>query len=159
VIRALRTPVIAVAGLVVLFGVGAGGGMLLASDTSTNEILACKNTVSGGIRVVASQSDCRQSETLLRWNVVGPAGPTGPQGVMGPAGPQGDVGPQGPSGPAGPAGADGRDGQDGEDGAMGPAGPPGPPGPEGGHGDWLSECWLVNGAPTAECAASAMRQP
>jgi hypothetical protein len=148
VIRRLRTPLLTVLGLVLLFGLGAGGRAVLASSTSseTTEILACKNNSSGVIRAVAAEDACKSNESLMRWNVTGPPGP---QGEIGPAGLQGEIGPEGPAGVTGPAGPSGPAG------AQGPAGPAGP---EGGRGDWLSECWLADELSTAECAAVEMRQ-
>lgn len=44
----------------------------------------------GSVRIVSSQSDCRNGETYLTWNVQGPPGPTGPTGASGPPGSSGN---------------------------------------------------------------------
>jgi hypothetical protein len=77
---------------------------------SAGVIHACRNVVTGRLRVVDPGTVCRFREAPLDWNVTGPQGPVGPDG---PAGPAGEQGPEGPVGPAGP---------------EGPAGPPGPAG-------------------------------
>ena len=52
----------------------------------------------GKVRIVDNLSECKEEETPIYWNVVGPQGEPGPQG---PGGPQGEPGPQGPGGPPG----------------------------------------------------------
>jgi hypothetical protein len=73
-----------------------------------NVIHACR-TSSGVLREIASGS-CQLGETIVHWNITGPAGargPAGPAGATGATGPAGPMGPQGPQGPAGPAGGTG----------------------------------------------------
>jgi len=56
------------------------------------QIFACVNNGSGAVRIVAQGATCRNDESPLTWNIVGPQGPQGLQG------PKGDTGPQGPAG-------------------------------------------------------------
>jgi len=109
----------------------------------TNDAINGCITKAGMLRVLdtaAGETECKQNETPIAWNVTGPqgpkgdtgeqgepgsAGPAGPQGEKGdkgdkgdpgepgPAGPQGDAGPTGLQGPAGEDGVDGQDGRDG----------------------------------------------
>jgi hypothetical protein len=67
-------------------------------------VYACANKKSGELFKVANPGDCKKNQTLVSWNVQGPAGPTGPGGAMGPAGPTGPGGAMGPAGPPGPTG-------------------------------------------------------
>jgi len=85
-----------------------------------NVIHACRST-SGALRQITSGS-CTGSETIVHWNITGPAGAAGPAGPRGATGATGVAGPQGPAGPAGPQGPAGPAGP------QGPAGPAGPPG-------------------------------
>jgi hypothetical protein len=62
---------------------------------AADQIYACVNTSSGEIKLVAQNATCKNNETLVVWNVVGP------QGLIGPPGPPGPTGPAGPAGPAG----------------------------------------------------------
>ena len=107
------------------------------------EIVACRHTKSGLLRVPVAGASCRRGEQALRWNVTGPRGPKGEQGeqgaagapgAVGPAGATGSAGPSGATGPAGPAGAAGPVGPAGAQGAAGPAGPAGPAGATGAAG-------------------------
>jgi hypothetical protein len=95
------------------------------SAGAQQQIFACVNANSGGVRIVAQGAACRTPEKLVTWNVVGPQGPPGP------AGPAGALGPPGPQGPAGSAGQQGSAGAQGIRGEPGPAGPAGPPGAKG----------------------------
>jgi hypothetical protein len=61
----------------------------------------------GLTRIVPPTQGCRRTESLVVWNVQGPAGPSGLQGAEGPQGPQGPQGPEGPQGPQGPQGPSG----------------------------------------------------
>ena len=51
-------------------------------------IYGCYQKVNGQLRIVNASSQCRPSELLISWNIVGlqgpagPAGPTGPQGIV-----------------------------------------------------------------------------
>jgi Collagen triple helix repeat (20 copies) len=74
---------------------------------AADQIFACVNASSGEIKLVAPNATCKNNETSVVWNVVGPQGligPAGPPGPTGPIGPDGAQGPQGPAGPAGPQG-------------------------------------------------------
>jgi len=61
-------------------------------------IYGCYQKVNGQLRIVSASSQCRPSELLISWNIVGLQGPAGPTGPQGPAGPAGPTGPQGPTG-------------------------------------------------------------
>ena len=50
---------------------------------AANQIYACVNNSSGEIKLLGQDPGCKNNETLVVWNVVGPAGPTGPQGPAG----------------------------------------------------------------------------
>jgi len=96
--------VLAAAAVGVAYATSSGAG-------ATTLIQACSNSVNGTLRLVADNSrDCRNNETPISWNQVGPAGAVGPKGDQGPKGDKGDpgrdgaTGAQGPAGPAGPAG-------------------------------------------------------
>src|SRR5215471_6783168 len=107
---------------------------------AADQIYACVNNSNGEIKLVAQNATCKNSETLVVWNVAGPQGMIGPAGSAGPAGaqgPQGSVGPQGPQGPAGLAGPPGP---------AGPAGPPGPPA-AGGSGVLAARAFPCAGGP------------
>lgn len=88
----------------------------LPAVATAQVINTCVNN-KGDIRI-APASGCRNNESPLSWNQVGPVGPQGPAGPMGPPGATGSTGPQGPAGPQGATGATG---------ATGPAGPQGNP--------------------------------
>jgi hypothetical protein len=133
---------------VMLFSLVSGIALVQARTLAqTSEIYACVDQ-KGALRIVGSADQCQTSkkETLLTWNVIGPAGPVGPQGPEGPAGsegpagpqgepgPQGEVGPEGSVGPVGPVGPEGPVGPAGATGATGPAGPEGPAGATGAQG-------------------------
>jgi hypothetical protein len=44
---------------------------------SSNIIEGCYKTNDGTLRRVNSPSDCKQNETAISWNIVGPQGPQG----------------------------------------------------------------------------------
>src|SRR5882672_6455215 len=104
------------------------------AERAADQIYACVNNSSGEIKLVAQNATCKNNETLVVWNVVGPQGPIGPAGPAGPAGPVGPVGPQGPQGPAGPTGPQGLTGLTGPQGPTGLTGAPGPAGLQGPQG-------------------------
>jgi hypothetical protein len=104
------------------------GGILLILVVTSFQSLAEENVIygcvgkSGKLRVVNAPGECRNMETAIYWNKVGPQGPQGETGPQGPIGPQGEQGLQGPQGEQGPKG------EQGDEGPIGPEGPPGPPG-------------------------------
>jgi hypothetical protein len=107
-------------------GVAYATQALMHRAAATTQIFACQLTTIGTIRIVAEGVACSKHETLISWNVQGPAGavgPAGPVGATGPPGPQGLAGERGPTGLAGGLGP------------AGPAGPIGPIGPQGLKGD------------------------
>ncbi len=128
--------------LVILFG--AGVTWVFAQTEGT--IYACV-TRDGAIRIVADSNQCRRSETLLSWNIIGPKGDPGlacwdlnGNGIADPEedinldnawntldcqGPQGETGSEGPQGEIGQTGLQGEAGPQGETGATGPQGEPG----------------------------------
>jgi len=151
--------------LAVLGGAGALTALATTRAAESSVIQACKQRVTGLLRVVASPSQCTKRELPISWNIQGPAGspgPTGPQGSKGdpgPAGPQGERGAAGPQGPAGPQGAQGSPGAAGPQGpagpqgaagAQGPAGAQGRPGPKGDPGSGLAKFEDLNGLPCTD---------
>jgi hypothetical protein len=121
----LRAAGICGLGLVLLFA-----APIAAQDTA---VYACVSK-EGGVRLVTANERCRNHETRVRWNIVGPQGPQGPAGPQGPTGAQGPQGPAGAQGPAGPQGAAGPQGSAGAPGAVGSQGPAGPQGKTGDQG-------------------------
>ena len=112
----------------VALAVVAGVAYANSDSATTSVIRACRSKSSGLLRVLGPGANCHANETLLSWNVDGPAGavgPTGPKGdggatgAAGAAGPRGGSGANGTSGPAGPAGAQGLPGVAGPPGADG----------------------------------------
>jgi hypothetical protein len=100
----LRWTVVALVIPAILLG---GAGLVLAVTGipgANGVIYACFQTQTGNLRVVPEGTKCRDSETALFWNQVGPQGPKGEkgdQGIQGEKGPKGDTGATGPQGPAG----------------------------------------------------------
>ena len=82
-----------IGGVVVLL-LAVGVTVALANGT---DIHACVKD-NGEIRIVDGSDDCKNSETALEWNIVGPDGPSGSSGADGSDGAQGPAGPQGPPG-------------------------------------------------------------
>lgn len=116
-----------VVGLMVAALLVVAAGFVAAQDSTV--INGCYDKKTGALRVVASLSSCKNGETSITWNQVGPKGDTGPQGPQGAQGPQGlkgDTGQQGDTGPPGPIGPPGLQGPQGDKGDAGPVGPPGP---------------------------------
>ena len=50
------------------------------NNNSSNVIYACANRTNGQMRLASGPQDCKQHETALSWNQIGPQGPGGPQG-------------------------------------------------------------------------------
>jgi hypothetical protein len=92
---------------------GSGGLSTAHAVIPTNGVITgCYLRSGGTLRVIdPTVTTCSAKETMLTWNVQGPAGPQGaigPQGPVGATGATGATGPMGPmgaTGPAGPAGA------------------------------------------------------
>jgi Collagen triple helix repeat (20 copies) len=97
---------IAIAGIT---GLSLGGGVALASDSMSPEVISGCYNPSGTLRILnaAAGQTCNSNETPISWNEIGPEGPAGPQGEQGPAGVAGPQGEQGPAGVAGPQGEQG----------------------------------------------------
>jgi hypothetical protein len=111
------------------------GGAAAAIPDENDVIHACYARSGGTLRVIdAGVTNCKQGETSLNWNQVGPQGPKGDTGPAGPQGQQGPKGDPGATGPAGPQGAQGPQGEPGPQGLQGPAGPAGPAGERGPQG-------------------------
>jgi hypothetical protein len=102
--------------------------------TDDGVIHACVKD-NGQVRIVNAASDCKNQETHIQWNIVGPQGPKGDTGDTGPQGPQGVAGPQGEIGPQGPQGAQGEKGDVGPAGSAGSTGATGPQGAQGEKGE------------------------
>jgi hypothetical protein len=77
------------------------GAVAIGEDET---IYACVKS-NGDLRIVAGDGSCKNSESLLSWNTVGPPGEQGPQGDKGDTGDTGPTGPTGPQGSPGPAGS------------------------------------------------------
>jgi hypothetical protein len=95
------------------------------ASSSPGILEACVNPGNGNMRLVDAAEACRNNESRVQWNVVGPVGPAGPAGPIGPAGPAGPTGATGATGPAGPAG---------------PVGPAGPAGADAGGPPYVWAC-------------------
>jgi hypothetical protein len=67
-------------------------------------IQACRNSANGQLRQVETPADCKNNETPVTWNIVGPQGPAGPTGATGAAGSTGATGQQGSPGTPGISG-------------------------------------------------------
>jgi hypothetical protein len=124
-----------------IIGIGVGLVLLLAvaatwtwAEGTETVYHACVNNSSGTIKMIAPDEECKNNETRIMWNALGPAGPPGPQGSAGADGADGEPGPPGPAGADGAEGAvgpQGPQGPAGADGAIGPQGPQGEQGPPG----------------------------
>lgn len=113
------------------------GGMTWALAQGEGVIYyACVNKSSGTIKIINEGEGCKNNETLIQWNQVGPQGPAGPQG---PQGPQGEQGLRGEPGPQGEQGLQGEKGDKGEQGLQGEKGEKGDKGNPG------LACWDLNG--------------
>ena len=55
----------------------------LAPPANAITYYACKNNSDGTIKIVAEAATCKNNETKISWNQVGPEGPIGPQGLQG----------------------------------------------------------------------------
>jgi predicted ribosomally synthesized peptide with SipW-like signal peptide len=122
---------------VALLALAAGGSLaaMAATETANGSVIhACKQKVTGLLRVVTDSSKCTKRELPLAWNTQGPIGPAGPPGAQGPKGVPGPAGAQGPKGEPGPAGAQGERGLPGPQGPAGSQGPPGAQGTPGAQG-------------------------
>jgi hypothetical protein len=137
---------VAVAGVSAVAALALAGGVALAAGGIPGPggvISACFNKTNGNLRVVASLSECRNSELPLQFNQVGQQGPVGPQG------PTGLTGPQGLRGFTGAQGAQGIQGIQGIQGAVGPQGSQGIQGVPGLAG--LAGYEIVSGQDTVVC--------
>lgn len=145
--------VVGAAASLAALGILAGAAIVSAAPGDDGFIHACRNNLSGSIRVLNASGPCFGWETPVSWSAdgsgpTGPTGPTGATGGTGPSGPSGptgatgSTGPEGPTGatgpattgPAGPTGPEGATGPTGPDGPTGASGPDGPTGPEGATG-------------------------
>jgi hypothetical protein len=141
--------------IIVLIFSAAGVYAATTQSSNTNTIYACQTKGDNLLRVVDANTACKNNETVLSWNVIGPKGDKGDTGAAGPKGdtgavgatgsqgPKGDTGatgvtgtagPQGPAGVDGAVGPQGIQGPKGDTGAQGPVGPIGPQGLEGKEG-------------------------
>jgi hypothetical protein len=120
---------------IIVVAVGLGTFTPIAGAQVTT-LYACA-AKDGSMRNVPSATACKSNETLLQWNVQGPAGPRGLTGPAGAQGPTGAAGSQGPIGPPGPVGAAGP---------QGPAGAAGPTGAQGAPGAGVLVLYTAGGA-------------
>lgn len=88
--------------VVVVASVAAVGVAWAAIPDNFGVIHSCYAKSGGSLRVIDTVGTCKNGETALDWNQIGPQGPAGPTGATGPTGPTGATGPQGPVGPAQP---------------------------------------------------------
>ena len=61
-------------------GVAAGALIVNAHGGDSTKIHGCKNNISGVLRVVGENEDCRANETSIDWNIQGIPGPSGTPG-------------------------------------------------------------------------------
>src|SRR5256886_17462898 len=118
-----RLPAFANAAAVIFAGSSFG---VFAADVPT--FRGCLNLKGNLYNVVISPAQptaCKQNDTVVSWNQIGPVGPQGAKGDPGPPGPAGPQGLKGDPGVAGPQGARGEPGPVGPAGAQGPQGPAG----------------------------------
>jgi hypothetical protein len=59
----------------------AGAAAAVSFSAATDVIYACMKDGAGTIQIVSAGQVCRSGETLLSWNVLGPAGPQGLHGL------------------------------------------------------------------------------
>jgi hypothetical protein len=145
--------------IIVLIFSAAGVYAATTESINTTTIYACQTNQTGMLHVVDVNTACKNNETKLFWNVIGPKGDKGDPGVQGPKGdtgiagatglqgPKGDIGatgvtgaagPQGPAGKDGAVGPQGTQGLKGDTGAQGVAGLIGPQGIKGDAGAGIS---------------------
>src|SRR5436309_2300782 len=74
------------------------------AQSSSGVVYACVQQSSAQVRIINATETCRQSETRVSWNIVGPEGPKGDPGPPGSQGLPGAPGLQGPEGPSGLSG-------------------------------------------------------
>lgn len=105
-----------------------------ATEVMPGVVYACLTAETGWMRVPKQKTlngktvvQCRRTEELRFWSLMGERGPAGATGATGVTGPQGPAGPTGPGG-SGPAGATGAQGPQGPQGIQGIQGVPGPSG-------------------------------
>jgi hypothetical protein len=155
----------ALLGAVIVLGLAAGSTLAASKvqkASSVAAITACRQIITGSLRVPSAGQGCRRHEQVLTWNVSGPKGdpgppgPAGAAGARGPAGSKGDPGERGAAGPTGAAGAQGPAGPAGAQGAAGPAGPTGPQGPKGDPGAGLSSFESLDGLPCTDGQAGVV---
>jgi hypothetical protein len=86
-------------------GYAIAGALALASASlpttaawGATTLFACVNGNSGELKMVSAGTTCHQNETLMSWDIAGPAGTPGPVGPPGPAGAPGPAGPPGSTG-------------------------------------------------------------
>lgn len=65
-------------GLFLLMAVGVAVG-----QGSNEVVIACAKATNGNTRIVAAADECRNSETVITWNIEGPRGPKGEPGAPG----------------------------------------------------------------------------
>lgn len=56
---------------------------VFAQTADTNQIYACVNKTNGEMRMVDSQTTCKNNEKSVKWSIQGPPGPQGPAGDTG----------------------------------------------------------------------------
>lgn len=84
-------------GVVCAIAISVGAAALFA-QTENGTITACAGR-DGYLRLISASASCKQAETRIHWNIMGPKGDTGATGTPGAPGAPGTTGPQGPAGP------------------------------------------------------------
>jgi len=122
-------------GLVAGIAIASGVGGATAAIPGPNGVISSCVKDNGDLRLIdpsaATQSTCRNGETLVTWNAQGPKGDKGDKGDPGTPGAKGD---KGDPGTPGTPGAKGDKGDPGTPGAKGDKGDPGTPGQDGAPG-------------------------
>lgn len=80
---AVRTT--SVLGFIAVVALLVGTTQFAAADTAATTYVGCVSSP-GQLRVVANANQCRNGESVISWNSVGPEGPAGPAGPQGPSG-------------------------------------------------------------------------
>jgi hypothetical protein len=110
------------------------GLVLAAPHDVPKTIFACEFNTDHTIVIEADAASCAPNQTLLQWNVTGPAGTNGTNGTDGKDGLPGATGSPGSKGDQGVPGAVGATGPKGDTGAQGTTGVQGPKGDTGAQG-------------------------
>ncbi|MEK7777146.1 MAG: hypothetical protein AAB303_00785 [Chloroflexota bacterium] len=84
--------IVPLVGLVLILAAGVAVVSAHGGSVNPGVIHTCVNTASGEFKVVDASAVCKNGQSPLDWNAVGPQGPQGDQGPIGPAGADGAPG-------------------------------------------------------------------